>query len=148
MLSTIIVSLLMFGFFIGLPVLALLASPTEPQPDCHTGGDRHEWYNKFGNYMCCAAHEERLPGDRVSSGNNGTSHPRGWSYRFERSCLACDRREYHAGYVETGKVNDRGLPELETQWLPVPGHEGSITNHGYANYHRPGVAYDSEGFRI
>lgn len=145
MLSTIFVSIFLFGFFVVLPALALSCA-IENTPNCKTGGKRHEWYR--GGYMLCAAHEGRLPGDSVTVGNNGCTNPRGWDYRRERHCLSCDRREYDAGYVVTSKLDKNGKPELETKWLPVPGFEGSITNHGYANYHTPGQRYDAEGFRI
>jgi len=93
--------------------------------------------------MACGRDAVNLPGQRTCASNNGLyNKERGWDYRDERHCLACDRHEYHAGYAPTGKL------ETATVWKVVPGHEGHIANYGYANYHTPGERYDAYGYRI
>ena len=99
--------------------------------------------------MACGRDAVNLPGQRTCASNNGLyNKERGWDYRDERHCLACDRHEYHAGYAPTGKLDAKGKPETATVWKVVPGHEGHIANYGYANYHTPGERYDAYGYRI
>ncbi len=141
----ILLGIIMVLFFVVLPILAFSCA-VENTPNCKTGGKRHEWYH--GGYMHCGRNEVDLPGQSTCASNNGLyNKERGWDYRRERSCLSCDRREYDAGYIETGKLDKNGKKELETKWLVVPGHEGHITNYGYANYHTPGERYDAYGYR-
>lgn len=140
----------LFLFALVLLIVAIGRITVLNTPNCHTGGDRHNWYGSgYGQYMACGRDERDLPGQSTCASNNGLyNKERGWDYRRERSCLACDRREYHAGYAPTGKLDEKGKPETAAVWKVVPGHEGHITNYGYANYHTPGQRYDADGYRI